>query len=427
MRLLPSLLVAAALCFGHAGATASHSDQIRGAEIELVPKTIDVDLVTIENRGSTPVVAWEVGFPEGGTVNGADFTTSELPARVGEGPIQPGERRRIDLPDFDGQPVGVPTIMLAVWADGALAGTAASVERWLRSRRERLEDASYWTRVFELMPQDDDARARGYLAAFVAERSGQAPADPSRTRAMLGELWAGTGRRSQSVFPVVARIHRQLERERTSLTHLLASSRVLDTPAAIVASERTTRTEYSACVTNRYGSPIEALAFGVLQGGTHVTSQVTDYCLSDPSRPNGRIAPGETRQLHVAAGVHARSDLPMLRLSLVLYDDLTFEGSPEERDRVLRSREQRADELAFVNEMRRALASVPDDALQEFLAAKRAERTRHLLASGRRPEQMSLDSFMAEVKRFPSQVRDTAPFAIATVEEQIRRLLRHQR
>ena len=94
---------------------------------------------------------------------------------------------------------------------------------------------------------------------------------------------------------------------------------------------------------------------------------------------------------------------------------------------MLRSREQRADELAFVNEMRRALASVPDDALQEFLAAKRAERTRHLLASGRRPEQMSLDSFMAEVKQSPSQVRDTAPFAIATVEEQIRRLLRHQR
>jgi hypothetical protein len=228
-------------------------------------------------------------------------------------------------------------------------------------------------------------------------------------------------------LPVVERIRSKVERERASLARILAASQVLETPGAIIASERTARTEYTAFVTSRNQSPIEAFGYTVVQGDRVVSRHITDYCLSNPLQPHGRIAPGESREVHVGMRVDPRSELPTLRLSFVLYDDLMFEGSREERDDILRSREQQADDLAFVNNLRRELSSVPDDQLQEFLAAKRTERTRTLLASGRRPEQPLLDVFMADAKRAPSHVRDTALLVIPSVDEQVQRLLRHRR
>jgi hypothetical protein len=106
-------------------APASQSPDVRGASIALVPRGVDIQVITIENCHTHALVAWALRWtsPEGGTRRSvAEYSADPLPPRRGAGPLQPGERRTIEQPSSKGIAIGAPTLALAVFSDGSMCG-----------------------------------------------------------------------------------------------------------------------------------------------------------------------------------------------------------------------------------------------------------------------------------------------------------------
>jgi hypothetical protein len=68
----------------------------------LVPKTVAVRTVTIENRRQSRLLAWAIrtiGAPgTGSVVSSSDFTWQSVEARSDSGPIEPGQQRVLEVP-----------------------------------------------------------------------------------------------------------------------------------------------------------------------------------------------------------------------------------------------------------------------------------------------------------------------------------------
>jgi hypothetical protein len=143
--------------------------EIRGATIALVPKTVVVQTITIENRRQSQLLAWAirttVGPGTGSVVSSSDFTWQNAGARPDSGPIEPGKQRVLEVQVMPGTSSPPPsTLELAVFADGVIDGTAAGIARWRNERREHADDARYWRDAFAKMPRESEERAKAYLA-----------------------------------------------------------------------------------------------------------------------------------------------------------------------------------------------------------------------------------------------------------------------
>lgn len=410
--------------------------EIRGATIALVPKTVVVQTVTLENRRQSRLLAWAVrttgGPGTGSIVSSSDFTWQAVGPRP-DGPIEPGKQRVLEVQLTPGTSSPPPsTLELAVFADGVIDGTAVGITRWRNERREHAEDAGYWRDAFAKMPRESEERAKAYLAARVAERSAVALTDHSGTRGRLFRLWRETPQPPGFVFAIVDSIEKEAARQAEVLTRTQAAPQSLESAAPVsIASRPSTRTNYVIAISNLRDSPIEAVAFDHYPYGTDRPSggESMDFCTTDPAARagRGRIGPGETREFPFSREIADSAALPKVRLRYVLFDDLSFEGRGADRDELFRRREETADDMAFANGVRAELAKVSDSDLREFLQKRKTERIAHLLALKRLPSAYALDRMIEDAARSPARVRETAAAAIAHDEQQRLRLLRHVR
>ena len=115
----------------------------------------------------------------------------------------------------------------------------------------------------------------------------------------------------------------------------------------------------------------------------------------------------------------------VLRLSYVMFDDLSFEGLPAERDRLLERREAQAADYAFAIDVISKASAMPPSEARAFVAAKRAEtislpRTKEGSRERQRPRRVhrqlteSPDRAAAGAKEFQDRL-----------ERQRQRLVRH--
>jgi hypothetical protein len=151
-----------------------------------------------------------------------------------------------------------------------------------------------------------------------------------------------------------------------------------------------------------------------------------DFCLSDPGNRtlgHGRIQPNERRE-----EPHADVDPSVdLRVSFVLFDDLSFEGSAAVRADILRRREETADEYAFAIDTVKTAATRPTAEVEAFLVAAKVERTKHLLATGRQPRPIGpLDEALRAFRESPSTFAERMSGYRASLEQSVQRLRRHQ-
>ena len=329
---------------------------IRGATIALVPKTVTVRSVTIENRRQSRLLAWAIRTPgapgTGSVVSSSDFTWQIVGARSDSGPMEPGQQRVLEVPLTPGTNSPPPILDLAVFADGVIDGTAEGIARWRNERREHAEDAGYWRDAFAKMPRESEARAKEYLAARAAERAAVAPTDHSGTRGRLFRLWYETPQPPGFVFAIVGSIEKEAARQAEVLTRTLAARQSLESAAPVsIASRPSTRTHHVVAISNLRDSPIEAVAFDHYPPGIDRPSGGVsmDFCTTDPAARDGRgrIAPGETREFPFSRQIPDPGRLPTVRLRYVLFDDLSFEGRGADRDELFRRREDIADDMAF--------------------------------------------------------------------------------
>jgi hypothetical protein len=427
-RFLASMLLAA-----HASAASAQDVEVTGAQVVLQPKTIPFQIVTIENRRSSPLVAWEIGLAWPGTGAGSMTHTADSSGRpegAGSSAIQPNERREIELEPQDQQAQGSPTVklMLAVFEDGYVEGLPEAVGRWRKKQQARVEEAAYWVRAFDAMPEYSEDAAKQHLAARAAEHASRASQEPSAIGDRLSTVLREPPQAPGRLFATLESIRRDAQARYAAVAPRARTAPKLEAGAPVVISSRqATLTDFVASVKNLRNVPIEAIGLEFIEpGATRPTSgRMSDYCTVPAVSPTGRIAPGEAREFRLNRQYRDGSRLPTVRISVVLFDDLTFEGSAARRDELWRTRERQAEEVTFAMAVRTEAAKKRDEDVLAFLIARRADRAKDLHAQGRARNLHVLDRLIEAARISPERVRDAA--ALERLEVERRALLRHVR
>lgn len=398
---------------------------VTGARVSLVPKPQAVLNVTIENRCESPLIWWQLRLDIRGP--GGSMIHS------GSGSIQSGGRRTVAVKLMDPQDVATATLIFAEYDDGFYEGTAQTVQAWRKTREERAKDLSYWVGVFGLMPRVSEVALRRYLSDRVSERAGETLTDPSGVRTKL----TGVFYRHPSgpdVWDAVDRVRVETQAALSWMTRELpgaATARVVDTvsSATIAAQEMVKTTTFVAAIENLRDVAIEAVGFEALEQGSDRTrsGRRFDFCLAaEQGRRPGRIQPKEIREELFGMDVNPDKPLPVVRLSFVLFDDLSFEGATHYRDELFRSREMQAEDYASGIAVLRQVATVKASEVDAFLTAKRTERARQLQADGRRGDLLILDNLIRHAKQSPEQFLAGARDMLEGYERAHQRLLRHK-
>ena len=388
---------------------------IKGARISPVPKPQAILNLTIENRRASPLIEWQIALGRRG-----------LMGHTGFGSIQPGERRTIPIRLSGAQDAAEGTLIFVAFEDGFYEGTAQAVQAWRSVREERAKDLSYWVRVFGMMPRVSEPELRRYLAEHSVQRAGEVPRDPSGVSAKLQavlqrhpagpDVWDALDRLRIETQAALARA----AREPSNLTGRGGVDAV--SSAVITAQAHVGTTSFVVAIENLRGRAIEAVGFEDYDPATNRPrgGQTADFCVSDRL-----IQPKEVREMFSSAGVNTNAP-PAVRLTFVLYDDLSFEGSTEARDELLRRREIQADEYAHAIATVKQVAALPPEQVEGFLLARRAERAKQLMSEGRRGETHVLEQLLREASATPGHFLAGAGARAESLERAHQRLLRHK-
>ena len=415
----------------------SQDTEVKGARASVTRKPGAVLNVTIENRRDSPLVAWEIGLSEPGAAfarmtSGSDFSGRKTEPWLTSGPIAPHERRTIAVDLSTNPEFGSPALQLAVFDDGHSEGIPRVLELWRQARQARVDDLRYWSGVFELMPRVSEPDLRAYLTSRLADRAGQVVANPNTpgVRWKLQEVL----RRYPSgpdVWSGLDALRADTQRELVALTRQppgIAPATGAVTSVAILTQDRAASGTLVATIENLRAVPIEAFRVELLRptgGGT--SGLEMEFCDSDPSQELGRgpIKPGEIREIPRFGSIGPNDALPSVRLSYVIFDDLSYEGDVAGRDDALRRREERATDYAFVAAVLGQVAGRSAAEVQPFLMEKRAERARQLQASGRTEMLMLIDELIRQAKEAPDRLLANAKSMRERYERQQQRFVRH--
>jgi hypothetical protein len=408
--------------------------EIRGARLTAQPRTVPIERITIENRRNSPLVSWEVGFVRSGAnrpwmTHSSDFSVSgRYPD--GDGPIQPNERRLIEV-QVDSPEANVVGLTMVAFADGYAQGDTAALAPWRQRRQERANDLGYWIRSVATMPRGSEQEARQYLAERAAERAGQINGDPSGLRDRLSFLARQQNTPLANLLFAVDRARTEAARDLTILQRSLTVTSADNSGSAVtsagVSSERAAGTEVVVTIENLRNVPLEALAFDIIDhDGRAGRTTGIDYCCeaADRSKPGSSLQPGEVREFPLRHRLKDGEAPPPVRLKYVMFEDLLFEGSAADRTALLRAREERADDLAYAIAALTQAASVPG-AAEAVLTTKRAERARQLQMLGRHSMLGNLDEWIRQAKVSPGEFAANVPAIQSSFELQRQRLLRH--
>lgn len=410
--------------------------EVKGARVSVVRKPSAVMNVTIENRRDSPLVAWEIGLSEPGAsfarmTSGSDFSGRKAEPGHTSGPIAPHERRTVAVDLSTNPAFGSAALQLAVFDDGHSEGIPAVLELWRKARQARVDDLRYWSGVFELMPRVSETDLRGYLTSRLADRAGQVVANPNApgVRWKLQEVL----RRYPSgpdVWSGLDALRAETQRELAALTRQppgIAPTTGAVTSAVILTQDRVASGTLVATIENLRAVPIEAFKLELLRPTGGTSGLGMDFCDSEPPQELGRgpIKPGEIREIPRFGTIGLNDALPFVRLSYVIFDDLSYEGEVAGRDEALRKREERATDYAFAAAMLGQVVERPAAEIQTFLMEKRAERARQLQASGRTEMLMLIDELIRQAKDSPDRLLANAKEMKERYERVRQRLLRH--
>lgn len=404
---------AAALTLAQASAP---DTAVTGARLSIATKPATKVEIVIENRRDVPLVEWQVG--SGWAISG------------GRGSIAPHARETVEiLPST--APGGPPArIIIAAFADGWLEGVGPQFQTWLDARRAHSDDLGYWVRAFMAMPRVSLADLRKYLADKVAERVVDDRPNVShvsdRVRDVLRRYPDGP-----DMWQPLDRLKAQIEAEYLEASRESAAGHPgaveAVTGAAVVLTRETDTTSYAVVIENLREVPIEAIGFDEVDAsGRRREGRSIDYCVSDPASHDhrGRIEAHERREFPL----YGRTDPPgEYRLSFVMFDDLTFEGSASARADLLQRRDERAGEFAFVVDALRQAATKPASDVEAFLLSRKVERARQRQEEGKPPVSGSpIDEMLRRVRESPARFLAGVDGYRQDLEQVLARLRRHR-
>ena len=408
--------------------------EIKGARVTVVPRKAAGLSVTLQNRRNSPLVECAIGVTRPGGSAPSEFFSyyfsAPYPWRPDSGPLLPNALRGLELVVRNGTGTETPAMTLAVFADGFVEGDPRQVDAWRKKRREKVDDLIAWVRAFDGMPRVAEPAVREYVAARVLERAREAPADPSTVRARL--------QRVLEVYPSGPDVWIGLDRLRADARRELAALPAeppavngAEPPAVIsdvaLTWERSAPKAFVAAIENLRDVPIEAFGLELVDPATNrvESGQGSDFCLAEPQqseRGSGRIQPHEVREVPLSSSPGDG----VLRLAYVLFDDLSFEGVPQERDRLFKRREGQAAAYAFAIDVISKASAMPPNEARAFVTAKRAE----YLSLPRGTERITrdahtLDEYIRQLTDTPDRAAAGAKRFTDLLDRQRQRLVRH--
>jgi len=148
----------------------------------------------------------------------------------------------------------------------------------------------------------------------------------------------------------------------------------------VIASTRRLTTTYAVVISNLGDVAIEGIAFELLDpiSGRPTSGQGADYCGTDAGTTTGRIGGKNSRKFPLNLTARELTNPPIARLTLVMFDDLSYEGSTSRRADILAARERDADDIRYVIRVRAEAASKIPAELPAFLKGKRLGRAKAL-------------------------------------------------
>ena len=410
---------------------AAQDTDIKSASIALERKTSPIEIVTLENKRDSPLVAWHIalqgGEGKGGLTHTSDFSWQNRPAGMTGGPIKPQERRQVEI-ELRDPDVGSPTLTLALFEDGYIEGTPEAIDLWQKQRRDRADDAHYWIRVFANLPAGSESESRRYLEIHAAERAAEGGSDPSGLRIRLSNALR-VSRQPGSLLNEVEKLSQEASRQYDALTRRPARAPALEvsTPVAL-SSRREAIAEYVVVIRNLRNVPIEAVGFELLDPVSLKprSGQGADFGVSEigtRTGNTGRIGGGDSREFPLASKTPDGSP-PVPRLTFVMFDDLTYEGSSASRGSILASRESNADDITYALGARAEAMAKSLSEVAPFLTAKKLERANALQAQGRHINLRYIDELIHQASLGRERIADDSPYVQHLVRYRAQ-LLRH--
>ena len=404
--------------------------QIKSAQISLETKSVAVEVVTLTNLRDSPLIAWQIAFVREGKpsmIHGSDYSWQRSPRFPAQGPVLPQEKRTIEIDLAHYSDAGSPVVRLVVFEDGYIEGAAEAIAGWQEQKRARTDDAAYWVRTLNGIPFDTDAELKKYLENAMGERAGQAVEDLSGIANQLSNMLRTS---SERLLERIQPISREAHRIHDVLTRP-AKPAALEVKAPVsITSRREATPQYSVLVRNLRDVAIEAVGFELLDSktGRPTGGEAADYCCGrDPgtlASGRGPIGPGDSRQFPLFAKVRESEMVPFPRLTFVLFDDLTHEGSVSKLAEILANREQRAADIGHALRIHAESAAKPPSQLSAFLSAARVERATALGREANQGRLQYLDELIRIAQRDPEHLRSDGAYA-KHLEEYRARLVRH--
>lgn len=428
----------AAILVGVSAAVLSASPQtpqtntaVTSATVRVIRKPVDAQFIYVENRRGVPLVEWRIELLSAEN-RGRMTTVRNYRGGFGlpEGPIAPHERRQQRV-EWRGQRLAATAnVKLVVFADGSYAGTTEGIAEFLREQDALAADLTYWQRTLRDLPRTSPAAAQEYLREKARERAQVDSSDASHIRGSIPD-WSGPNRSADWVFTRANHALREagerLEEVASYRKHADGDTAAEHAVAVWTASGQ--GTNFVAVIENLRDTPLEAFQFDFYKSPASRSAGGIgfDACtnLDDASQPRGRLSRHETREYDIGpADDLPDSATPKAVVSFALWRDLSWEGSPDEQDRFLKQREQRAGLYAFwIAALKDATGRPPGETIA-FLRQKREERRREA------PDetdfmQGSLQSWGALANRDPGAFSQGLALYRSRLEQQHALLTRH--
>jgi hypothetical protein len=401
--------------------------EITSVRFRVEPTTAALS-IAIENLRDSALVAWRIELVPGGATE-SNFIGSLFPWSPGQGPVAPHETRIEPFRAITIAGTSEARAAAAIFADGYYQGSGPALDRFFAGVKERTADLTYWIDVFNKVPDASSKEATDYLLAKIAEPAGQSPSDPLEIRSnLLGRV---QGPRPDWWVPrTVQDYQRDLAAALRNARVPLVAAPAGAPPSLAVRTVPSTSTDYTAYIENLRDTRIEAWVIDTDRSpdGRSRGKQSWDACIGDPALElaanlRGRIRPHEVREEFIP--MSSRAEPSQIRLAMVLFEDLSFEGSTEDRDLVLKERERQADEAAYWSQAFKEAAALPGDQVKAYLQAKRTERAAQNAAAGRGVTTHEVDDALAALERSPQTISSWLSARQATLEGQRARLSRH--
>jgi hypothetical protein len=381
---------------------------VRGASIQVVRRAVDLAWVAIHNRRDAPLVEWQITFYRDATFRSASATShywrTETPASATDGPIGPGEVRRQRATGSAAAPGAAARATLAVFADGTYDGEPKSVAEFLTRQRALAADLIYWRDLFAAMPPDDEAAAKAHLRKSTLERRIQAADDPSKLRGQV-EQWVDGDRLPNWVYTMANSRREEMAMSLARAERYLAQRGSLGTwngsqPAAEVAIQPGVGADLVLIIQNLRDVPLEAWRCTVTKPGARTPDQGRGFDANGPSHGLGPRA--VTESYLGAADDMADANLPTANLTLAVWNDLSFEGSPSERDDLFRDRES---EAAAYDYWIPALTDASTRTGRDAMVLLRQKRDERIRQAPREPDffQSHLGNYADHADRSPTE------------------------